>query len=247
MSDFQTLGRQGEGLVAVREFEPGEAWASYQRQIGKPKALIAQGLVTPVLAPADVEAARAARKVGALLAVEGGEFLEGKPERVAPAYADGVRAITLLHYRNNELGDTITGRAVHGRLSAAGVAVVKAMNAAGILVDVAHASEATAMGAIRASSRPVIASHVHVQSAALTHPRFVSPDLARAVAHTGGGVLGAWPAGIGISDLKGFVDRTFALVDAVGIDHVCMGTDMHANYKPVFDPTPTCPCTLPGF
>ncbi len=56
MSDFQTLGRQGEGLMAVREFEPGEAWASYQRQIGKLKALIAQGLVTPVLASKNTSA-----------------------------------------------------------------------------------------------------------------------------------------------------------------------------------------------
>ena len=59
--------------------------------------------------------------------------------------------------------------------------------------------------------------------------------MAKAIAEKGGGVLGAWPAGIGITDMRGFVDRTFELIDAVGIDHVCMGTDMDANYKPVFD------------
>ncbi len=50
-----------------------------------------------------------------------------------------------------------------------------------------------------------------------------------------GGLVGAWPAGIGIDSLSGFVDRTLELVKAVGIDHVCLGTDMDANYKPVFD------------
>ena len=246
VSDFQTLGAQGEGLATVREFEPGEAWASYKRQIGHLNALAAQGLVYAVRAPADVAAARAAGKVGALLTVEGGDFLEGKPERVAEAYADGVRSITLMHYRNNELGDIVTGPALRGRLSDAGIAVVKAMNAAGMLIDVAHASEATAMGAIRASSKPVIASHVHVQSPALSHPRFISRDLAKAVAQSGGGVLGAWPAGIGISDLNGFVSRTFELIDAVGIDHVCLGTDRDANYKPVFDTYTNLPLYVAG-
>jgi len=151
-----------------------------------------------------------------------------------------------MHYRNNELGDIITSAPVHGKLSDAGVAVVKAMNAIGMLVDVAHASEATAMGAIRASSKPVIASHVHVQSEKLQHPRFISLDLAKAVAETGGGVLGAWPAGIGVVDLNGFVDRTFELVDHVGIEHVCLGTDMDANYKPVLDTYANLPVYVAG-
>ena len=246
VSDFQALGTAGEGLAAVRAFGPGEAWASYQRQIGNLKALATRGLVYPVETLADFHAAKAAARVGALLTVEGGDFLEGKPERVALAYADGVRSITLLHYRNNELGDTITGNPVHGKLSSAGIAVVKAMNAVGMLVDVAHASEATAMGAINASSKPVIASHVHVHTPKLSHPRFISLDLAKAVAQTGGGVLGAWPAGIGVVDLNGFVDRVFELVDHVGIDHVCLGTDMDANYKPVFDTYANLPLFVAG-
>ncbi len=246
VSDFQALGTAGEGLAAVRDFAPGEAWASYQRQIANLKALATRGLVHPIKTLADFQAAKAVAKVGALLTVEGGDFLEGKPERVALAYADGVRSITLLHYRNNELGDTITGTPVHGKLSTAGIAVVKAMNAAGMLVDVAHASQATAMGAINASSKPVIASHVHVHTPKLSHPRFISLDLAKAVAQTGGGVLGAWPAGIGIGDLNGFVDRAFELVDRVGIDHVCLGTDMDANYKPVFDTYANLPLFVAG-
>lgn len=246
VSDFQVLGTAGEGLAAVRDFGRGEAWASYRRQIGNINALVTRGLVHPIRTLADFEAAKAAAKVGALLTVEGGDFLEGKPERVALAYADGVRSITLLHYRNNELGDTITGNAVHGKLSPSGIAVVKAMNAAGILVDVAHASQATAMGAINVSSKPVIASHVHIHTPKLSHPRFISLDLAKAVAQTGGGVLGAWPAGIGVVDLNGFVERTFELIEHVGIDHVCLGTDMDANYKPVFDTYANLPLFVAG-
>ncbi len=246
VADFQVLGTEGESLTARREFAPGEAWESYKRQINNIKALSTQGLVYPVKSLADFAAAKAAGKPGALLTVEGGDFLEGRPERVAEAYADGVRSITLMHYRNNELGDTITGKPVHAKLTPAGVAVVKAMNTVGMLIDVAHASEGTALGAIQASTKPVMASHVHVHTEHLHNPRFISLDLARAVAQTGGGVLGAWPAGIGITDLNGFVDRTFEMVDHVGIDHVCLGTDMDANYKPKFDTYVNLPLYVAG-
>ena len=246
VSDFQVLGLQDEGLTSVREFQPGEAWQSYRRQIGNLQKLEQRGLVYPVRKVADIAAARAADKVGAILAVEGGDFLEGRPDRVAQAHADGVRVITLMHYRNNELGDIITGNQLHGRLSDAGIAVVREMNRAGILIDVAHASQVTALDTIKTSAVPVLASHVHVHTKMLVHPRFISAHVARAIADKGGGVLGAWPAGIGITSLKGFVDRSFELIDFVGIDHVCMGTDMDANYKPVFDTYAKLPYYVAG-
>lgn len=235
VSDIQALGLNGRMLEAVRAFEPGEAWASYQRQIGNLKQLSTRGLVYPVLSTEDFGAARRSGKPGAILAVEGGDFLEGKVERVALAHADGVRSITLLHYRTNELGDIITDKPVHGGLTSAGLEVVKAMNAAGVLIDVAHASEPTAFGILAVSSRPVMASHVHIRGPHADHPRFISRDLARAVARKGGGVLGAWPAGFGITELAGFVRRTLELIAAVGIDHVCLGTDMDANTGPVLE------------
>ena len=48
-----------------------------------------------------------------------------------------------------------------------------------------------------------------------------------------GGIIGAGPAGIGSTTLADFGGQIFALVDAVGIEHVAIGTDMDANYKPV--------------
>ena len=48
VSDSQVLGLQGEGLASVRDFQPGEAWQSYRRQIGNLKKLEQRGLVYPV-------------------------------------------------------------------------------------------------------------------------------------------------------------------------------------------------------
>lgn len=235
VSDFQVLDLVDNGLKTIREFAPGEALASYRRQIARFKSLVDDGLVYPVLAAADVEAARRGNRAGAIFSVEGGDFLEGKPERVAAAFADGVRTITLMHYRGNELGDIMTELPRHGGLTPAGIAVVQEMNRLGMVIDVAHATEASVRGVLAHTGKPIMASHTHLHGAAeKSHPRFISRDLARAIA-SAGGVVGAWPAGIGISDLNGFLGRIIELVDALGIEHVGLGTDMDANYQPVLD------------
>lgn len=228
------LSQERGGLFARRPFEPGEAWASYRTQIANLQKLADDGLVRRIDGVDDVAAAKAAGAIGAIFTVEGGDFLEGGVERLREAHADGVRSITILHYHTNDLGDAMTSAPTHGTLTAAGEAIVRAMNALGMLIDLAHADENSARRALEISTKPVMFSHTHINTPALSHPRFISADLARACADAGG-VIGAWPAGFGITEMSGYVDRVFALVDAVGVDHVCLGTDMDANYKPAMD------------
>src|SRR5436190_15440909 len=64
------------GLGAVREFEPGEAWADYRRQIGVLKAMVAKGEAAAGCTPGDIARALAAHKTAAVFAVEGGDFIE---------------------------------------------------------------------------------------------------------------------------------------------------------------------------
>jgi len=111
---------------------------------------------------------------------------------------------------------------------------VAAIDAAGIMLDLSHASEKTAFGALEVAGGPVVLTHTHIKTAELDNPRFVSPELAKAVADTGG-YIGAWPAGIGITTLARFIDRIEFLLDHVGEDHVAMSSDMDANYKPVLE------------
>ncbi len=235
VSDFQVLNLGGHGLATDRDFKPGEAYASYQRQIKNLKSLASAGLVQALQSPDDLAHAHRAGKIGAWFTAEGGDFLEGKPSRVHSAYSDGLRAITIMHYRTNELGDIMTAPPVHGGLTSAGKEVVRAMNDIGMVIDTAHASEDTVRGVLKASRAPVLCSHTHIKGDH-THeiPRFISVDLAREIAAEGG-MLGLWPAGFGISTLSGMVDRAFELVDLLGADHVCLGTDMDANYKPVME------------
>ncbi|KCZ82604.1 peptidase M19 [Hyphomonas adhaerens MHS-3] len=235
VSDFNVLNlAKGKGLEAQRPFRVGEAWESYKVQIGNLKRLAKQNLVTEMLTPESLEAARASGRPGAIWTVEGGDFLEGSIERVNEAYQDGVRSITLVHYRTNGLADAMTNEPVHDGLTSEGDAIIREMNRLGMMIDLSHMAEAGAFRALELSTLPVMFTHTHISSAHSYHPRFISLELAKAAADAGG-IIGAWPSGIEISDLAGFGDRIFQLVDLVGIDHVCLGSDMDANYKPVFD------------
>ncbi len=222
------------GLYARRPFEEGEAWASYELQIANLKKLAADNMVTEVLNPGEIVTVRAAGLPGAVWSVEGGDFLGGSVERLRESYEDGIRSITLVHYRTNEIGDTMTAEPKHNSLTREGEAIVTEMNRLGMVIDLSHISQAGAFRALEVSTRPVMFSHTHLSDGDAAHRRFISLELAR-TATEAGGIIGAWPAGIGVTDLAGYADRIFQLVDLLGIEHVCLGTDMDANYKPVFD------------
>jgi len=234
VADIQLLTLGKTGLTSNREFAPGEAWASYRRQIADLKAMERAGLVTICRSAQDVRAAKAAGKIGMILAMEGADFLEKDLSRLSQVYDDGVRMLTLVHYHNNTLGDIMTGEVGNRGLTDFGREVVVAMNEAGIVPDLAHASQKTVLDAVLVAKKPVVITHTHINTAALKNPRFVDPEVAQAVAETGG-YIGAWPAGIGESTLAEFIDRIDFLVQVVGEDHVAMGSDMDANYKPVLE------------
>lgn len=235
VSDFPVLDLKGDGLVSVRRFAPGEAWAYWQAQLAALDGLVARGLVHKVLEPADVAVARAAGKPGAFFAIEGADFVEDDPGRIAAVEKDGVRMVTLMHYlAGGALGDVMTAPPVNNGLTGLGREVVSALDEARIMIDLSHASEKTALDALAVARGPVVATHTHLNSLGIGHPRFISDELAQGIAASGG-YVGAWPAGIGISTLAGFVERIATLVDKLGVDHVAIGSDMDANYRPVFE------------
>ncbi len=232
VADFQTLDLKGGGLSSARAFKPGEAWASYKMQIANLRSQTAAAGASIVAEPADFLRIKRDGGVAALLCTEGADFLEGDLARLATVFADGVRSITLVHYRPNELGDIQTAPSVRNGLTPFGADVIGAMERIGMVVDLAHAAEPVVAKALEIATRPVMCSHTHLQGHGATNPRFISEPLARAIA-AGGGVVGAWPAGIGATTLSNYVDRIFELAEVLGPDHVAMGTDMDANYKPV--------------
>lgn len=234
VADFSVLDLGDGGLSAARKFEPGEAWKYHLAQVSNLRKLVDTGLVTFVLVPADIAKAHNSGKPGAFFSAEGGDFLEGKIERVEEIFNQGIRMLTPMHYNTNEIGDIITAKPVHGGLTDFGAEVIGEMNRLGMMIDVSHASEKTAFEMIEKSNKPVCATHTHVNGLGFEHPRFISSKLAKSVIDSGG-YIGAWPAGLGLSTLRDFVDRIEVLIKFTGYDHVAIGSDMDANYKPVYD------------
>jgi len=144
-----------------------------------------------------------------------------------------VRSLTLVHYHINEIGDIQTQPPRHKSLTPFGISLVKAMNQKGMIVDLAHAARGTSLKAMEVTEKPVMISHSAVRRSGFDNARFIGKDEAKMLVSTGG-IIGAWPAGLGLSTFDDYIDQIFHLVDELGIDHVSIGTDMDANYKPVF-------------
>jgi membrane dipeptidase len=202
------------------------------------KGIVKSGKVKLVLKASDVPAALDGdSQPGAILAIEGGDALRGNPDTVNEFYYLGVRIITLIHYRNNELGDTMrmwrnlsSGSPCNG-LTPAGRKVVERMQDLGTVVDVAHAHTTTLKQIVEMSSRPLVDSHTNPCS--IEDPmqcgRFRTWKDMELIAKTGG-VVCTWPFGYKQAETSRitFLDWANEILEMkkrLGMEHVGLGTD----------------------
>ncbi|MEJ7585167.1 MAG: membrane dipeptidase [Acidimicrobiales bacterium] len=226
-----SVGDDG-GLRAGRAFAEGEAYADHLRQLDAIRAVAERHDMDIARTAADISRAHAEGTTVLFLTCEGADFVEDRLERLGEAHRAGVRSVTLVHYRVNEFGDIQTEAPVHGGLTEAGTGVVAEMNRLGLLIDLAHATYETTMGILRVSEAPVMISHSHLNGPGCDNARLLTHDHARAIA-SDGGLIGAWPAGVWCRTFEDFLTEIVRLVDAVGVEHVAIGTDMDANHQPV--------------
>lgn len=219
VADGAVLRNTNEGLRVIRQPHPGELYSNTYARLQTAKSQFEKHDLIPILGPADARTAKAGGRLGVLIAIEGGDFLEGRLERVAEAHRRGVRSIQLVHYRINELGDIQTEPSKHGGLTPFGRRVVGEMNRLGMIIDVAHLTFKGTRAVAEASDKPFMLSHSTLGQGGRT----ISNDHARIVA-AGGGVIGVFAAGE--RTLDGYIDRFRRLADVVGAEHVGLGSDM---------------------
>jgi membrane dipeptidase len=238
VADFAVLRPDpATGLRAHRDFRAGEAYADTQRQLAGIRQAVAEAGAQVATSAADLNRSIGDGRTAVLLGCEGGDFLEGDLRRLEEARAAGLTVLTLVHYRVSEIGDVQTEAPVHDGLSRFGREVVAECNRLGIVVDCAHASFATTVAVLEASSQPVFISHGQLGHPETGHPdtghpRLMSAQHAAAVAEAGG-LVGAWPCGITSRSLADFGTEVIRLAEAAGPDHVAIGTDLDGNYRPV--------------
>ncbi|GHV34187.1 peptidase [Clostridia bacterium] len=173
--DFQRLRRTfpDGGVQFAACFARENAYETVNRQLDALDALF----VPTVVRPSDVTRLKNSRSFGMLRAIEGGDSLEGRIERVDEFYGRGVRAFGLTWNTPNALHDeglTDFGREVIARLEKLGM-----------LVDLAHISRAGFWDAMGCVKRPPIVSHA-CAAALREHRRNLDNAQLRAVAERGG-------------------------------------------------------------
>jgi membrane dipeptidase len=141
---------------------------------------------------AEVRANAATGVLSALIGVEGGHALApgDGPTQIAhlrELARRGARYMTLTWSNSNDIGGSSGDDGDVRGLTPFGQEVVAEMNRLGVIVDISHVSDPTFWDAVRASKKPVLASHS--SSRALTNvPRNMTDAMLKAVAHNGGAV-----------------------------------------------------------
>ncbi len=133
----------------------------------------------------DLESALTKGKVAALLAVEGGEALQGSISVLRMLYRLGVRVLTLTWNGDNEIGAGVGNEGSESGLTPFGAKVVEEMNMLGMLVDISHLADKGFWDVIRVSKHPVIASHSNCRALA-GHRRNLTDDQIKALSIKGG-------------------------------------------------------------
>jgi membrane dipeptidase len=229
--------------------DPGEAYDRFLNGLASMDQQLKNNGMKRSLSLADLRAAHDQHQPTVIQSVEGGHFLEGKMDRLSVAYDRGLRHLGLLHDSDASvpLGDVYTNPPRWGGLTAFGVDVVRECNRLGILIDLAHANTETTAAALKVTTQPVIISHTGLDTqlgnnpnmAQMMRPRLISKEQAKMVADAGG-IIGVWTH-LADTPLE-YAQNIRALVDVIGIDHVCIGTDTKLTqpYHPAggFGPKP---------
>ncbi len=173
--------------------------------------------------------------VGGLLGIEGAHALEGDIANMDRLEAAGHRIIGLHHFFDNALGGSLHGLS-NGGLTDFGRAVVREIEARGMVLDLAHSHAQVARDVIAMTDMPVIVSHTGLHGFCPVQRNF-EDDVMIAVAQTGGVIgLGYWGS-ILCRDAtpEAIAAMVVQAVDTVGADHVSLGSDFDGSVKTAFD------------
>ncbi|MGL3606943.1 dipeptidase [Rhizobium sp. G187] len=185
----------------------------------------------------EIRAAMAEGVFAAVLHMEGCEAIDADLDALDVFYAAGLRSLGPVWSRNNIFGHGVpfaypSSPDTGPGLTDAGVALVKACNKLGILIDLAHITEKGFWDVARISDQPLIASHSNVH--ALTPVARNLTDRQLDAIRESRGLVGLNYAvtmlradgrdnpDTPLSDMVRHLDR---LVERVGIDCVALGSD----------------------
>lgn len=225
-----------------RDFAGDEAWEDHLRQYALIEQFLDETPIAVALTTAEIGRINKDGRLAVILSAEGGHMLEADASRIDVLFAQGLRRLQPIHYVASSLGDSQTDPVIHHGLSELGREVLSRASELGMLLDMAHATQAAVEQTVALVDRPVALSHTMVayESANYgdyrkTRSRWITPEHARLIADTGG-VIGTFPvrAPWGVDSLDAFVEALWVMVDAVGFEHIAWSTDLVEAGRPEF-------------
>jgi membrane dipeptidase len=155
------VGAQFWSVYVSADLPEPKAVVATLEQIDTMKRLIARypDRLQLALTSADVERAMKAGRIASLLGMEGGHSIDGSLGVLRQMYALGARHLTPAHSKDPAWAHSATDDPKHDGLTEFGQDVVREMQRIGMLVDLAHVSEATMMDALDVARAPVMFSH----------------------------------------------------------------------------------------
>jgi len=232
-------------LLAIVDRWPPRTWNSpkaralYQAQRLRDFASRSGGQLVLLRTSADLRqlvANQAAHRIGALLATEGAQPLEGRIENLDELYAAGFRMMSPAHFTDTDIGGSASGERKNG-LTDVGRSWVRAMEAKSMTIDLAHASPETLRDVTTLATKPVVVSHTGAKGVC-NNNRNLSDEALRSVARTGGVVgVGYWETAVCGGDADAVVRSIQYVAGVIGVEHVGLGSDFDGATTTPFDVT----------
>jgi membrane dipeptidase len=208
----------------------GWDWMSTVHDLGMKLCDIAkQDFVVHCRKVEDILEAHKAGKLAWVGVIESSSCIENEVDRLDVLYGLGVRSMGVNYSESNMLGTGLK-EIRDGGLTDFGYDAIVRMNKLGMLVDVSHVSDQTAMDTIALSKRPIVISHSGVR--ALTPTTRMFPDEVIQALAERGGVMGIEAApNLTVTEkhplhsIESYMEHIEYCIDLVGIDYVGCGPD----------------------
>ena len=245
-ADHFTLGPDGS-MEAELDDPIGQEIASpyATRAAGRLVALEREGHVRLVRGPGELDAAREAGVLAAVMHLEGAEAIDPGLEALELWHAAGLRSLGPVWSRPNAFAHGVpfafprspdTGPG----LTDAGRALVRRCAELGIAVDMSHLNEAGFWDIARLDGAPLIASHSGAH-ALCASTRNLTDEQLDAIGASGGlvGIVFAVPflradgADDAETPLATIVAHVRYVADRIGVEHVALGSDFDGATVPV--------------
>lgn len=230
--------------LVIAQRWPIRTWSSlleralYHAQRVHRAAARSDGAMQVVTSKEGLEKALQSGAVAVVLATEGAHPLEGDVVNLERLFQSGYRVLGLQHFFDNELGGSLHGVSKGGLTEFGRDAVAEAARR-GMIVDVAHSSEAVVRDVLAMNAGPLIVSHTGLRGHC-DSPRNISDALMEEIAARGGLVgIGFWDGAVCAGSIDAIADAIVYGVNLLGAEHVALGSDFDGAITAPIDASQT--------